>query len=135
MALLSPAHSGVAQVGLPGEATGIAPPSPETVRAAINAVLPRQNRVMGDVIMLSIDRTQPAATFPALAQAACGDRPYCKVMGWTDASLIPSSEAMSDTARAAMSFSYLRDQPRGLERALWNCAEFAREQPRQCMRR
>jgi spore germination cell wall hydrolase CwlJ-like protein len=135
MALLSPAHAGGAVTAMPGDVDGIAPPSAETVRAAINAVLPRQNRVMGDVIMLYIDRAQPPATFPALAQAACGDRPYCKVMGWTDASLIPSSEAMSDTARAAMSFSYLRDQPRGLERALWNCAEFAREQPRQCMRR
>jgi hypothetical protein len=56
-------------------------------------------------------------------------------MGWTNPSLAPSSEAMSDLARASMSFSYLRDERAGLERALWNCEEFARDTSSQCMRR
>jgi hypothetical protein len=49
--------------------------------------------------------------------------------------MAPTSGSISDGARAAMSFSYLRDQDRGLERALWNCTEFHRDQPRECMRR
>jgi hypothetical protein len=48
---------------------------------------------------------------------------------------MPESENMNDMARRSMSFSYLRDQQRGLERALWNCEEFRRDQPTQCMRR
>ena len=34
-----------------------------------------------------------------------------------------------------MSFSYLRDQSQGFGKALWNCNEFKRPSPVQCMRR
>ena len=36
---------------------------------------------------------------------------------------------------AAMSFSYLRDRPAGVEKALWNCGEFKGLAPRECMKR
>jgi spore germination cell wall hydrolase CwlJ-like protein len=138
LAGLSPAHAAS------GMETGwVAPTSGEisaaTVAAAVTAVLPRQNVQLGDTIILTLDRNQPAASFPALAEAACGDRSYCKVMGWTNPGLAPTNASsdgdMSNVARAAMSFSYLRDQARGLERALWNCEEFIRDTPGQCMRR
>ncbi|MEQ1509705.1 MAG: cell wall hydrolase [Sphingopyxis sp.] len=105
------------------------------VAAAIAAVVPRQNRMLGDTIILTLERGATADTFPSLAQAACGARDYCKVMGWTNPQLTPDSEEMSVMARASMSFSYLRDEARGLERALWNCDEFSRSQSAQCMRR
>jgi spore germination cell wall hydrolase CwlJ-like protein len=77
-----------------------------------------------------------AATFPLLADRACAERPYCKFMGWTEARSLPASArgTLSPQQLAAMSFSYLRDRPRNLERALWNCTEFERPKP-QCMRR
>lgn len=77
-----------------------------------------------------------AAGFPLLAERACGERPYCKFMGWTDAKALPASArgALSPQQLASMSFSYLRDRPRKLERTLWNCGEFDRPKP-QCMRR
>ncbi|MEQ1687781.1 MAG: cell wall hydrolase, partial [Sphingopyxis sp.] len=109
--------------------------SDAAVAAAIAAVVPRANRMLGDTIILNLERGQTADTFPALAEAACAARPYCKVMGWTNPQLAPASEDMSAMARASMSFSYLRDEERGLERALWNCDEFARAQTTQCMRR
>lgn len=102
---------------------------------AVAAVIPRGPRQLGDTIILTLDRGQGADNFPALAEAACGARSYCKVMGWTNPQLAPASEAMSDLARAAMSFSYLRDSAANLERALWNCEEFRRENGAQCMRR
>lgn len=105
------------------------------VAAAVAAVVPRRNLMLGDTIILTLERGQGAESFPALAQAACGSRPYCKVMAWTNPQLRPSSEDMSDMARASMSFSYLRDEGRDLERALWNCDEFARDNAAQCMRR
>ena len=134
LAALSPVHAaGAAEAGLVvPTATEV---TPAAVSAAVSAVLPRRNVQLGDTIILTLDRAQPAASFPALAQAACGTRAYCKVMGWTNPALAPASEEMSDLARAAMSFSYLRDEGRNLERALWNCEEFARESAAQCMRR
>jgi hypothetical protein len=33
-----------------------------------------------------------------------------------------------------MSFSYLRDQSQGFAKALWNCQQFKRPSPVQCMR-
>ncbi len=133
LAPLSAAHlTGVS----PDELAALnAPPSAAEVSAAVSAVVPRANVQLGDTIILNLARDQPPATFPALAEAACGNRGYCKVMGWTNPALMPSSEAMSETQRSAMSFSYLRDQPHNLERALWNCDEFGREEAVQCMRR
>src|SRR3546814_15731120 len=56
-------------------------------------------------------------------------------MGWTNPTLKPEGDAMSATQRAAMTFSYLRDDKAGFEKALWNCAEYQRDDTRQCMKR
>ena len=56
-------------------------------------------------------------------------------MGWTNPTLKPDSDAMSETQRAAMTFSYLRDDKAGFEKALWNCSEYKRDDVRQCMKR
>lgn len=133
LAHLSSAHAGAGV--LPEYAAPPVVVTDAAVAAAIAAVVPRQNRMLGDTIILVLERGQTPDTFPALAEAACGPRSYCKVMGWTNPQLIPAAEDMSAIARASMSFSYLRDEQRGLERALWNCDEYARSQTAQCMRR
>jgi hypothetical protein len=135
MAAISTAHAGAPDAALALVDPATVTVSAEVVAAAVAAVRPRAPTQLGDTIILTLDRGQPPATFPALAEAACGSRSYCKVMGWTNPGLAPASEAMSDMARASMSFSYLRDENAGLERALWNCEEFARDQASQCMRR
>ncbi len=73
--------------------------------------------------------------YPATAKAACGARPRCKFLGWTDRAMMPATAAMTPQQMAAMSFSYLRDNDAGLERELWNCREFPRTGPGLCMRR
>ncbi len=103
--------------------------------AAVRRVIPQAERRLGDTIILTLDRGQSAENFPAMAEAACGGRAYCVVMGWTNPVLAPESEGMNDMARSSMSFSYLRDESANLERALWNCEEFRRENRAQCMRR
>jgi spore germination cell wall hydrolase CwlJ-like protein len=135
LGLLSPSHAaGLSPAALAALERPIAV-SPAVVAAAVTSVIPRRNLELGDTIILTLERGQTPASFPAIAEAACGTRAYCKVMGWSNPGLAPDSEAMSDMARAAMSFSYLRDERAGLERALWNCDEYARDQPSQCMRR
>ena len=137
LAALSPAHAGA-----PDAALALMPvPTPDDAEiaaasaAAVRRVIPQAERRLGDTIILTFERGQSAESFPALAEAACGARSYCKVMGWTNPGLAPDSEAMTDLARASMSFSYLRDENANLERALWNCDEFRRENRVQCMRR
>ena len=101
------------------------------VRQTIVAAAPFE---LGDTIILTLGPRAPE-TFPALAEQACGGREYCKVMGWSDPANVPTGGAIGDAARAAMSFSYLRNRASGLERALWNCTQFPRDQRQQCMRR
>lgn len=137
LAPLSPVHaasSSMPELALMLEGGEMPEVTPAAVTAAVSNVIPRGNVQLGDTIILTLDRDQ-AASFAALAEAACGDRAYCKVMGWTNPALMPVAENMSGLSRAAMSFSYLRDEQRGLERALWNCDEFARDSTTQCMRR
>lgn len=88
-----------------------------------------------DTIYVQLDRRATAESFVTTALRLCGERPYCKFMGWTNPVLKPDSDAMSDMQRNAMSFSYLRDDKAGFEKALWNCSEYQRDDVRQCMKR
>jgi spore germination cell wall hydrolase CwlJ-like protein len=72
--------------------------------------------------------------FAQLAARTCGDRAYCKVMGWSDKTKTPAALPLQPTQIAALSFSYLRDQARGYDKALWNCTEFKRADLSQCMK-
>ena len=72
--------------------------------------------------------------FAQLAARTCGDRPYCKVMAWSDKGKTPGALPLQPAQIQAMSFSYLRDRPRGFDKALWNCTEFRRAEPSQCMK-
>lgn len=137
LAALSPAHADA-----PDAALALAPaPTLDQAdiaaasAAAVRRVIPQAERRLGDTIILTLDRGTGPDNFPAMAEAACGTRSYCVVMGWTDPARAPESEPMTDAARAAMSFSYLRNEAANLERALWNCDEFARASRGQCMRR
>ena len=88
-----------------------------------------------ETLLVVLDRRATADAFVAYALRVCGARDYCKLFGWTNPVLKPGSEAMNDVQRTAMSFSYLRNEADGFEKALWNCAEFPRDDVRQCMKR
>ena len=85
-----------------------------------------------NVFLTSLKRAD-APRFVALAMAACGDRLTCRFMGWTDPAHLAATLPVTDAQRDAMSFSYIRDRALGLDRALWNCAEFKDRTP--CMKR
>jgi spore germination cell wall hydrolase CwlJ-like protein len=122
----SPALVGAAALETPSPAIG----EPE-VKAEIGAA-PGNSR---DTLLVVLDRRAAADAFVAYALRVCGTRDYCKLFGWTNPMLKPGSEAMSDMQRTAMSFSYLKNDAEGFEKALWNCAEFPRDDVRQCMKR
>lgn len=131
LAAMSPLHA--IALGLPTDvATGV----------DANAAVGEARVVTGagesagrDTIYTQLDRRAAPESFVTTALRLCGDKPYCKFMGWTNPVLKPDSDAMSDTQRAAMTFSYLRDDKAGFEKALWNCSEYKRDDVRQCMKR
>jgi hypothetical protein len=132
MAALSSAHAGIALavdgtavIDVPIDAVAIG--EPRISAAATNA--------LKETIYVQLDRRAAPETYVTLALRLCGERKYCKFMGWTNPVLKPEGDAMSEMARAAMSFSYLRDETAGFEKALWNCSEFMRDDKAQCMKR
>lgn len=130
MAALSPLHA--LALGLPTEIAGVdanAAVGDARVVAGAGAATGR------DTIYIQLDRKAAPESFVTTALRLCGDKAYCKFMGWTNPVLKPDSDAMSDTQRAAMTFSYLRDDQAGFEKALWNCSEYKRDDVRQCMKR
>ncbi len=88
-----------------------------------------------NTFLTTLAPTTTPQSYRALAEQACGDRPTCKVMGWTDVANMAFTLPLEPEQMAAMSFSYLRDRPAGFERTLWNCEEFKGLTPRDCMKR
>ena len=132
MARLSPFHA----VG--GDPAALAVEGVAVDPAAIPESAIPQPVTGGDsnVFHVALDRAMGADAFAALAIRTCGERPFCKFLGWTDRSKVPPAGATPSTGQIeAMSFSYLRDQAQGFGKALWNCGEFKRPSPVQCMRR
>jgi hypothetical protein len=88
----------------------------------------------GNNFMLTLPKGMSADAFAALAIRTCGERHYCKFMAWADGRQTPSRLPLTSAQVSTMSFSYLRDQSQGFAKALWNCAQFKRPSPVQCMR-
>ena len=130
LAALSPLHAGAPEVP-----TDIAAVDANAAVGEAHVVAGAGETVGRDSIYAQLDRKVTPESFVTTALRLCGDKPYCKFMGWTNPTLKPDSDAMSDTQRAAMSFSYLRDDKAGFEKALWNCSEYQRDDVRQCMKR
>jgi spore germination cell wall hydrolase CwlJ-like protein len=128
MAALSPLHA----LGLPIEAVSTDAPAAAGEARVVAGAGEAAGR---DTIYIQLDRRAAPESFVTLALRLCGERPYCKFMGWTNPVLKPDGDAMSDTQRAAMTFSYLRDDKAGFEKALWNCGEYHRDDTHQCMKR
>lgn len=126
---LSPAHyvaDAVTDVATTIEASAVA--------SIPESAIPRPEIAGGDTFLVVLDRRMSPDAFAALAIRTCGDRPYCKFMGWTNAARRPSALPASQGQLDAMSFSYLRNRDSGFGKALWNCNEFQRPSPVQCMR-
>jgi spore germination cell wall hydrolase CwlJ-like protein len=139
MSRLSAAHFGDPNAPLPSLAdasTGAiidpatipasAVPAPMTVESGGSAE--------GNNFMLTLPKGMSADAFAALAIRTCGERHYCKFMAWADPRQTPAKLPLTSAQVSAMSFSYLRDQSQGFAKALWNCAQFKRPSPVQCMR-
>ncbi len=135
MARLSSAFTGAAD-GVPIDATNLEGTFVDPAAIPESAVPAAMATEGGDAnnFMLTLPKGMPADAFAALAIRTCGERPYCKFMAWADARQTPARLPLTPAQVATMSFSYLRDQSNGFAKALWNCQQYKRPSPVQCMR-
>ncbi|WP_375395611.1 cell wall hydrolase [uncultured Sphingomonas sp.] len=126
LAAISDAH----RLGVDAGGDGDAPADP--ISLVVRGLAP--SRSDPDSFLTTLDPTTPAS-FQALALKACGDRPKCRVMGWTDGEATALSLPLTPEQVAALSFSYMRDRSAGYEKMLWNCIEFPATTPARCMKR
>jgi hypothetical protein len=68
----------------------------------------------------------------ANARKLCGATATCRVLGWTDATAIPTAFPIPPASRAALQFSYSRD-PAGSEIVLYGCDWFKSAARDQCI--
>ncbi|WP_231621780.1 cell wall hydrolase [Sphingomonas sp. 37zxx] len=122
---IAPAHGAEATTGTPAL----------DVTAIGEADLPAPLAGDADSFVITLDPWIAANDFPAYALRVCGDRPYCKLLGWVDPVDTPKTLPAEPTVMARMAFSYLRDTKGGFEKALWNCERYIRAAPQQCMKR
>jgi hypothetical protein len=134
MASLSSAHA----TALPGEvaldAGGVMPDLAGFGPVTSARLDPVFASPAGNFLIFAADKRADPAGLALAASAACGANSFCKVMVWTDRASTPSSLPVSDAQRDTMAFSYLRDPKSGTDKPLWNCAQFRRADPDQCMR-
>jgi spore germination cell wall hydrolase CwlJ-like protein len=119
LAGLSPAHGGPAPQAPPtlSEAPGIAP-----------TFKPHAG------LFLVVVPADAPGTFPRLAEERCAGLQECRFIGWTDPSRSGQAMPLSGTAVDAISFTFVR-RPGLPDHALWNCTEFLRSIPEECLLR
>lgn len=132
MIALSAAHAGAA---LPAAEAALQDEDAVSAAKTAQIISSRSQQAARDTILVELDPRAAPETYLIMALRLCGERDYCKLFGWTNPHLKAKSEAMTDLQRAAMSFSYLRDDKANFEKPLWNCGEFKRDDNRQCMKR
>lgn len=126
IARLSPAHAGDVQLAADGTVI------PTNAAAAAKSTI--SVSASDDSFILLLDAKASPASFPALALTTCGTRDFCKLLGWTDPHHAPKALPVTPDQHKAMSFSYLRNRSNGFEKLLWNCKQFPRPDPNQCMK-
>ena len=126
LAPISDAHRPAGEIPSAGE------PGMDPMSLDVRGLAP--TRSDPDSFLTVLDPAAPER-FASLALTACGNRPKCKVMGWTDPDAVAMILPLTPTQIAALSFSYLRDRSAGFEKTLWNCTEFPNTPTVQCMKR
>ncbi|WP_336969862.1 cell wall hydrolase [Sphingobium aromaticiconvertens] len=88
-----------------------------------------------DVFLIMLNPDGGSDSFLQLAQRLCAGRGYCKFIGWTDGRRKAQQLPMPGSAIDAISFTFTRSVSKGPDLARWNCTEFPRSDPTQCLRR
>lgn len=84
------------------------------------------------VFAFAIVRGTPATAPESKARAACGDRPFCTVIGFRQGKPLPGSMPLTEDQAADIIFQFTRSSGDRAGRSLWNCAAFPDAPKRSC---
>jgi hypothetical protein len=133
-----PAEPIIGQLAAFSEAHRAEEPMPGTVAddATVqpDAAPPAGRMIEEGSFLVALPKDAPPDSYPALAAAACGDRPFCRYLAWRDQRAVPPGLPLDPGQIATLGYSYVRDRSSGYERSSWNCREVARRDQRECMR-
>lgn len=142
---LSGIHRGTGSTGIAAVAPVAAPDAvalaATALEAAMTAVPPperlpdRADAPTEGVFLVALDSAADPDSFRVLALQRCQGLAQCKLIGWTDPVRRPSRFPIPGSAIDAISFSYSRTGAGAAEDVRWNCAEFPRTRPAECLRR
>lgn len=102
--------------------------TPDQHAAAIAGAIEKLPKpVAGDnsTFLVTLPANLGAGDLARLAVHSCGERSYCKFLGWTSAAQTPRKLPVDPHSISTMAFSYLRDHDIQFDRMLWNCKVFA----------
>jgi spore germination cell wall hydrolase CwlJ-like protein len=88
----------------------------------------------GTGFAVTLPRNAQSDAMPSLARIFCAGRSKCRILAWRDPKRVAKAFPVDWTLLADMSFSYIQLAERGFARSLWNCAQFPRANPAECMR-
>jgi len=89
----------------------------------------------GNAFVMTLDKGADPSRYADAAARLCAGRAQCRLLAWTDPAATPQSFPVAEASQPSMSFSYIRIKDSGLERILYNCAEFPATPRIQCMTR
>lgn len=122
------------ETGLPMPATQLGQQQGPALAPGVPSVtVPRFANAAGDFKIFLVDRKLDHNRLFEIAQGACTGKQYCKVLMWVEGAWVPSALPVTDAQLNRLSFSYLRNVGSGYDKALWNCAVYAKANPDNCM--
>lgn len=87
-----------------------------------------------NTFLVTLDTSLSPDDWTDFARFSCGERSYCKFIGWTDRLHTGTRLPLEPFQSAGMAFSYLRDKASGFDKPLWNCTLYPRSDKKQCMK-
>lgn len=145
LARFSPAHAEspvgelpvVEDTALAVPATPAGPADPATLPKVSTAAM-RGNTIAdasqdGSAIFLKLDPGAFPGSYAMTSLALCKSKRSCKVLGWRDQTAVGRALPLGADSLRQISFVYVKDMKRGVERALWNCSQVPRPDSSQCL--
>lgn len=124
--------AGVAEAALQAVQVNMPPLPTDTPKVMGGAVVMRLPS--GKANFVTVIPAAGAESALAMARKLCPESGTCRVMGWSDRSLIPASLPLPPASRSGLQFSYSRD-PSGAEIALFNCETYPGQAREKCIPR
>lgn len=126
----SEAELATAPTAAPPLSPGLMPKVSET---ALRGSAVRDANADGSAVFLKLDPAAFAGSYAMTSLALCKGKRTCRVLGWRDDGSVSRALPLGDASARQLSFLYVKDMKRGIDRAWWNCGQISRGDSGQCL--